>query len=174
MPYSISEQIRWIIKQIQCIKDEKCCKFSDTALDYNAETGTLSATFANGEEQETTIEFPEFSFITANTDYPTAMNGSLVVQFNAKQISAYDQHLVFEEHQNGGGDLISVLKLSDAFLSTIDTSNVYAFSNLPSTPSIGKRAFIDDADNPIFLSVAVGGGSIMSPVFWNGSNWIIG
>ncbi len=54
---------------------------------------------------------------------------------------------------------------------TIQTGG-YTFATLP-TPSQGMRTFITDgAAIPIFMANAAGGGSTVTPVFYNGTNWI--
>lgn len=48
----------------------------------------------------------------------------------------------------------------------------YTFATLP-TPATGMRAYITDgAAVPIYMANAAGGGSTVTPVFYNGSNWI--
>jgi hypothetical protein len=54
---------------------------------------------------------------------------------------------------------------------TIKTGG-YTFDALP-TPTTGMRAYITDgADIPLFMANAAGGGSTVTPVFYNGTNWI--
>ena len=55
---------------------------------------------------------------------------------------------------------------------TIQTGG-YLFANLPTSPTTGMRAYITDgADIPLFMANAAGGGSTVTPVFYNGTNWI--
>jgi parallel beta-helix repeat protein len=49
----------------------------------------------------------------------------------------------------------------------------YTVAGLPISIQ-GTRAFVTDATSSTFLSTAVGGGSIKTPVIYNGSNWVIG
>ena len=37
---------------------------------------------------------------------------------------------------------------------------------------LGMRAYVTDALAPAYLALAVGGGSIVTPVFYNGSQWV--
>jgi hypothetical protein len=54
---------------------------------------------------------------------------------------------------------------------TIQTGG-YTFATLP-TPTTGMRAYITDgAAIPVFMANAAGGGSTVTPVFYNGTNWI--
>jgi hypothetical protein len=43
-----------------------------------------------------------------------------------------------------------------------------------SATSFSQKLFVTDASSSIFGSTVVGGGSITTPVFWNGTNWIVG
>lgn len=48
----------------------------------------------------------------------------------------------------------------------------YTFATLP-TPTQGMRTFITDgAALPVYMANAAGGGSTVTPVFYNGTNWI--
>ena len=49
------------------------------------------------------------------------------------------------------------------------------YSGLPSSPSMGTRWFITDATVSTFGStVSAGGGTNKMPIFWNGTNWLVG
>jgi hypothetical protein len=64
-------------------------------------------------------------------------------------------------------DVVGAIKAS----ATVQTGG-YTFATLP-TPSQGMRTFITDgAAIPVFMANAAGGGSTVTPVFYNGSNWI--
>lgn len=55
---------------------------------------------------------------------------------------------------------------------TIKTGG-YTVGTLP-TPSIGMRTYVTDALTPVFGATVVGGGAVVIPVFYNGTNWIVG
>jgi hypothetical protein len=64
-------------------------------------------------------------------------------------------------------DVVGAIKAS----ATVQTGG-YTFATLP-TPAQGMRTFITDgAAIPIFMANAAGGGSTVTPVFYNGTNWI--
>jgi hypothetical protein len=64
-------------------------------------------------------------------------------------------------------DVVGSIKAS----ATVQTGG-YTFATLP-TPTQGMRTFITDgAAIPIFMANAAGGGSTVTPVFYNGTNWI--
>ena len=39
---------------------------------------------------------------------------------------------------------------------------------------VGDRAFVLDATTPTFGGALVGGGAVVSPVYWNGAAWVTG
>ena len=49
----------------------------------------------------------------------------------------------------------------------------YTVATLP-TGTVGMMAYATDALTPVFGSTVVGGGAVVIPVFYNGSNWIVG
>ena len=49
----------------------------------------------------------------------------------------------------------------------------YTVATLP-TGTVGMMAYVTDALAPTFGATAVGGGAVVIPVFYNGSNWIVG
>lgn len=49
----------------------------------------------------------------------------------------------------------------------------YTVATLPAGVQ-GDRAFVTDASAPTFLSTVVGGGAVVTPVFFDGTNWIAG
>ena len=49
----------------------------------------------------------------------------------------------------------------------------YTVATLP-TGTVGMMAYVTDALAPTFGATVVGGGAVVIPVFYNGSNWIVG
>ena len=49
----------------------------------------------------------------------------------------------------------------------------YTVATLP-VGIIGMRAYVTDAVSPTFLGTLTGGGSITTPVFYNGTAWVSG
>jgi hypothetical protein len=49
----------------------------------------------------------------------------------------------------------------------------YTVATLPAGV-VGAKAYVTNALTPVFGSTVVGGGSVTVPVFYNGSNWIVG
>ena len=52
-------------------------------------------------------------------------------------------------------------------------SKGYAVANLPAG-AVGDRAHVTDANATTFNSIVAGGGANVVPVFFNGTNWVIG
>lgn len=48
----------------------------------------------------------------------------------------------------------------------------YTVATLPASPVQGDLVFATDLLTPTFLTIAVGGGAVVGPVFYNGTNWI--
>lgn len=53
-------------------------------------------------------------------------------------------------------------------------ANTIAVAKLPppNASRIGTRMVVGDALTPAYLSTVVGGGSVICPVFCNGTNWV--
>lgn len=47
-----------------------------------------------------------------------------------------------------------------------------AFADLPSSPSQGDKAIINDSSGPTYRGTASGGGSTVAPVVYDGANWV--
>jgi hypothetical protein len=74
--------------------------------------------------------------------------------------------------RNAANTLDAALTCSDLTASGSIKTGGYTFATLP-TPTTGMRAYITDgAAIPVFMANAAGGGSTVTPVFYNGTNWI--
>jgi hypothetical protein len=63
-----------------------------------------------------------------------------------------------------------------ATLGQLAATTNYLVANLPSAAESGSgaRAFVSDATAPTFGSAVVGGGAVKTPVYSDGTNWIVG
>lgn len=54
--------------------------------------------------------------------------------------------------------------------------NYGAVSALPSASTVGRgtRTFVTDALAPTFQATVTGGGAVFTPVYSNGTNWVVG
>jgi hypothetical protein len=73
---------------------------------------------------------------------------------------------------NGAQFTVGISATTVTASGTIATG-VYTVATLPAATS-GSRALVSNALTPVFGSVAVGGGAVVSPVYADGSNWRIG
>jgi hypothetical protein len=79
---------------------------------------------------------------------------------------------VVEINNNTSGEFRD-LKLRNLTASGTIQTGGYTFANLPSPATQGMRAYITDgAALPLYMANAAGGGSTVTPVFYNGTNWI--
>lgn len=57
---------------------------------------------------------------------------------------------------------------------TLRTSTAYTVATLPTDRQAGRRAYVTDALSPTYLAAVTGGGTVVCPVFDNGTQWIVG
>lgn len=77
---------------------------------------------------------------------------------------------------DGGSDYLVSSSTGLAVTGTITSTGTvrlknYTVATLPAGTQ-GDTAFVTDALAPSFLAVIVGGGAVVSPVFYNGTNWV--
>jgi hypothetical protein len=76
------------------------------------------------------------------------------------------------EINNGTAGTFRDLKLRNLTASGTVQTGGYTFATLP-TPTTGMRAYITDgAASPVYMANAAGDGSTVTPVFYDGTNWI--
>ena len=103
------------------------------------------------------------------------------------QVTAPNLPLAPAEYETRYQDQVNnVLRLYfnrlDAIFVQLSASNVfppltnYTVATLPSATvsGVGARSFVTDALTPAFGSAVVGGGAVATPVYSNGTNWIVG
>lgn len=74
---------------------------------------------------------------------------------------------------DGQTDVWYASNVAGAFQATSLTTGGYTVATLPSGV-IGMRAYVNNALAPVFLATVVGGGAVVCPVFYNGTNWVCG
>lgn len=109
----------------------------------------------------------------------------------ALQLAAYDTNEALTSISRDGFIEISsgTLRLDTADLKTTlldvryPTKNAAAFNapiglkgytvaTLPVSPATGSMAYVTDATLPTYLGTLTGGGSVVTPVFYNGVSWV--
>lgn len=83
----------------------------------------------------------------------------------------------FQVTTNGqpAGDILKIDSSGNTYIRTLKTQ-VYTVATLPAASAAlqGARALVTDATAPTFLGTLTGGGSVICPVFCNGTAWIAG
>ena len=123
-----------------------------TVTDFTATSGqtTFSVSYTVGY-----IDVYRNGVRLANGDY-TATNGTSIVLSAA----CYS------------GDIVETVSYTNMNL-TSQVMSGYTVATLP-VGIIGLRAYVTDAVSPTFLGTLTGGGSITTPVFYNGTAWVSG
>ena len=57
---------------------------------------------------------------------------------------------------------------------TAISTQEYTVAKLPTTVTKGTRCYVTDATAPTFLGALTGGGTVVCPVFFNGTAWVAG
>lgn len=82
--------------------------------------------------------------------------------------------LKIPNQSTGGGNFFNLTMPSkDGILATTDDIKLqsYTVGTLP-TGTIGDHAYVTDATAPTYLGGLIGGGSVVCPVFYNGTTWV--
>lgn len=125
------------------------------------------------------IQFSTNGFITSNGSlFLNNSSGSIVIQQGFLTFSGISSS---EAGIKRTGTTLSVRLADDSgdadFLAArFIASNVirmkgYTVATLPSG-TVGDNAYVTDALLPSFLTTIAGGGAVVTPVFYNGSNWV--
>lgn len=75
------------------------------------------------------------------------------------------------EVNNGTAGTLRDLKLRSVIATGVVRLKGYTVATLPAGTQ-GDTAFVTDALAPTFLATIVGGGAVVTPVFYNGTNWV--
>jgi hypothetical protein len=73
--------------------------------------------------------------------------------------------------QDNGTNTFTVNKTGYLTANLIKTSG-FTVSTLPIGQPIGTMAYVTDALAPTYMATVAGGGSVVTPVFYNGTNWV--
>lgn len=55
---------------------------------------------------------------------------------------------------------------------TFSNRTIYTVATLPTPTAVGVYASVSNALSPAYLGIVTGGGAVVCPVYWNGTNWI--
>lgn len=91
------------------------------------------------------------------------------INFNIAASGTADNVATFSTVASITSGLLAVTGALSA--STTIKTGGYTVATLPAGTT-GMRAYVTDALAPTFLGITVGGGTVVAPVFYNGTNWI--
>jgi len=127
-----------------------------------------TAAASNNPELQLTAVARQFNIgVGGATFATTALQGSYYIYDN----TAATYRMVIDYAGNVGIGLTSPTGKLDV-AGTIKTLG-YTVTTLP-TGVVGARAYVTDALTPVFGATVVTGGAVTIPVFYNGTNWIVG
>lgn len=66
------------------------------------------------------------------------------------------------------------MRWKNGYFAGTTTTGGYTVATLPAAGTAGRRAYVTDATAPTFLGILTGGGSVVTPVFDNGTAWVAG
>ena len=72
-----------------------------------------------------------------------------------------------------GDQTVTEAKLDPTLLAEIKDTTGYTVATLP-VGVRGNRTYVIDATSPTFLGALTGGGTVVCPVFYNGTAWVAG
>lgn len=148
--------------------------FNRTEIGITATDGTYFSVQSSGEFWINNQENQPLRFFIA--DYE---------QVRIAQTATADRYLIFKGGLSSGSPANATIDVSGGSLAitpavisastikagtTLNTAG-YTVATLP-TGVTGATAYVTDALAPTFLATVVGGGAIVTPVFYNGSAWI--
>ena len=102
---------------------------------------------------------------SSNTDFPSIEANEFAIQAAALRLvdgTTLAAGNVLTSDANGSGNWAHPAK------------PVYTVATLPATPAQGDVAIVTDALAPAFLSAVADTGAVVTPVFYNGTAWIVG
>lgn len=103
----------------------------------------------------------------------TVSTGATPMYFNDDNTASYS--FVFLSG-SGSSEFIEMVWNGNSWVcwTQINVPLPYTVSTLPTPPFEGMRKYVTDASSPTFLGTVTGGGSVVCPVFYNGSAWVAG
>jgi hypothetical protein len=107
---------------------------------------------------------------TATTGFDRLQLGGITELYPAIRRNGADLDIVRADQGNLSSTPLS--GYANLRVATVQTGG-YTFATLPTSATQGMRAYITDGvPAPIFMGTAASGGTTVTPVFYNGTNWI--
>ena len=101
----------------------------------------------------------------------TGASGNLVFQLGTPAASGSTQHTASTGLTLSNVGTSGTAAHRAVFAGTVQTAG-YTVATLPAAGVAGRRAYVTDATAPTYLGALTGGGSVVCPVFDNGSAWV--
>lgn len=131
----------------------------------------LAATGALSAESSITVTAPTVgSSIVTVTRGATAVQSATLTNGASLTFGPYNLDTQFRIVTSGSGK--GSLTYQEALLS-LTGANLYTVATLPAGAK-GAQAMVTDATSPTFNATVAGGGAVTVPVFYNGTNWVVG
>lgn len=128
-----------------------------------------------------TIGWASRSLISAPADGSFKMSNNAANSFTALVLGT--SGTTFNQVRHGGTGILQIKLADNSAYSTLEASMLrsvgsagsgFTVAGLPAAGSAGRRTHVTDALAPAFGSTVAAGGAVVTPVFDNGTNWIVG
>lgn len=101
----------------------------------------------------------------------TGASGNIVFQVGTPATSGSTQHTASTGLTLSNVGTSGTAAHRATFAGTVATAG-YTVATLPAAGTAGRRAYVTDATAPTYLGALTGGGSVVCPVFDNGTAWV--
>lgn len=133
----IKKQIKWIVSQLNCLKEKGCLCFGfETSLEYNEETGELTSNYVDDSSRSTPLNIPRnTSDLNNNSDFITVDDIPDVPEYELSPISGSNEVQLIKD-----GTAISTINLTPY----LDDTNLARLTNGTLNSTTGIATFERD------------------------------
>ena len=139
-------------------------KITDDDIQLNADDGAITSSLTMGDA----ISFSNSngSYLFENIFSPIPSDNTLTTAIAINSGGYLRQTNLNAVHLTGNETIAGIKTLSSPLV-----ISGYTVATLP-TGVLGMTAYVTDASAPTYLSIVAGGGAVVCPVFFNGTNWV--
>lgn len=143
----------------------------DASNYYSTTIGSTGAVTFNAVGSGSAFAFSDGITVTSMTN--SALTSGRVPIVGTAGLMADDADLTFSTDTLTGTKIIGSTSVTSPLVESTGTVRLkgYTVATLPAGV-VGDTAYVTDALAPTFLATIVGGGAVVSPVFYNGTNWV--
>lgn len=157
--------------------------FTDNSFDIGAAGATSprsgffgTSLFVGGTTTTGLLGHRTFGAISFSSDGVWALRDNATTSFGRLQFGGTTSAFPALKRS---GNILQVRLADDAAYGTLEvntlrTATAYTVAALPAVGSPGRRAYVTNALAPAYGANVAGGGAVVTPVFDNGTNWIVG